>query len=316
MGNIGSNIIVYILTLIIVAVFIYFIYKYVYGSSTFQTNLIMGDKILAKVDSNGGKVNVKIPDIHEGGEFSINFWIYISDYGNYRANTRKHLVEIGCDTAHNTRSNFSTILIALGGSTATLLVRTHTMPSDSYNTVIAGHNYGITDCSGTDCSGASPKRGFQPLSDVNLANNLKDNSLTVPDMVNFFKPFAPGSLDEQSVTNDNATLCDVKDIPLQKWINICTVMNAKTLDIYMDGRLVKTCVYKNYYKIDNAGGGPVLHYLKGNGVQQGFDGYFSRLQVFNTSLTPDDIYKNYLAGPTGSSATNDPVSFLKYIFTG
>ena len=88
------------------------------------------------------------------------------------------------------------------------------------------------------------------------------------------------------------------------------------LDIYLDGKLVKTCIYKNYYKVDQAGDGPVLHYLQGGGTNQGFDGYFSRLQVFNISLTPDDIYKNYMAGPSGSSATNDPVAFLKYIFTG
>ena len=42
----------------------------------------------------------------------------------------------------------------------------------------------------------------------------------------------------------------------------------------------------------------------------------SRLQVFNLALNPDDIYKTYLAGPQGSSATSDPISFLKYIFTG
>ena len=88
-------------------------------------------------------------------------------------------------------------------------------------------------------------------------------------------------------------------------------MNSKTLEIYLDGKLVKSCVYTSYYKVHNKG--LSLSYLQ---QSIGFDGYFSRLQIFNTVLNPDDIYKNYLAGPTGSSATSDPISFIKYLFTG
>jgi hypothetical protein len=84
---------------------------------------------------------------------------------------------------------------------------------------------------------------------------------------------------------------------MQKWVNISVVMNSKTLDIYLDGKLVKTCVYTNYFKVDQTG--VALRYLQGNTVDSngrhmtGFDGYFSRLQVFNSALNPDDIYKTY-----------------------
>jgi len=315
MRRFGSNILLYVVTLVIIMVFIYFIYQFVYGSGVLKTNLLVTNKVYAK-DVGVGKMDVKIPNIYDGGEFTINFWIYVNDY-KYRNNQRKHLVEIGHMSTKSTPTNFSTILIGLGGSTPTLLVRTHTMPSDSYAANVGNHKFGITDCSGgnDDCSGGE-HFGFQSLTDVNMAVNTKDNSLYVTDKNKFFRAFAPGSIDENTLLNSKGSTCDVKELPMQKWINVCTVMNGKTLDIYLDGKLVKTCIYRNFYKVDQAGEGPVLHYLQGGGTNQGFDGYFSRLQVFNTSLTPDDIYKNYMAGPSGSSPTNDPVAFLKYIFTG
>jgi hypothetical protein len=290
----------YLVTLILVVVFVYFVYKFINGGSSSSTNLIFSDQLVAN-DSKNYKYNVSIPSIYDGGEFSINIWVYISGY-NYRQGQRKHLVEIG-------GKNFSTILLALGANKPSLLTRVHTLESNG-NT--QGHNYGITDCSGTDTSDCSGGRlnGFQQLTDTNIMNKMKNNSLTKQDIASFFKPM---QVDENSLINSEA-VCDVKELPLQKWVNICAVMNSHTLDIYLDGKLVKTCVYQSYYKVDNSGS-VSLSYLAGSS-QVGYDGYMSRLQVFNVALNPDDIYKTYLAGPQGSSATSDPASFLKYIFTG
>ena len=139
---------------------------------------------------------------------------------------------------------------------------------------------------------------------------MKDNSLYVKDVQQFFKPM---QMDENNLISSSNT-CDIQDIPMQKWVNVCIVMNGKTLDIYLDGKLVKTCVYANYFKVDHTG--VALKYLQSaTDGSSGFDGQFSRLQVFNSALNPDEIYKTYLAGPSGSSPANDPVSFIKYIFT-
>jgi hypothetical protein len=186
------------------------------------------------------------------------------------------------------------------------MVRAHTAPS---NDLVPRGNFGITDCSGgnpEDCSGGT-MNGFSKLTDTNYTpeNNVNDNTLFRKDREQFFKPM---QVDEPSST------CDIKDLPTQKWINICITMNSKTLDVYQDGRLVKTCIYKNFFKVDSANG-IALRYLQGTG-QSGFYGYFTRLQVTNEALNPDEIYKIYMGGHTGSSPANDPVSFIKYIFTG
>lgn len=306
----GVNAVIYLVTIVIVAVFIYFIYRYITGGSTLKQNVILADKVTAN-DAASPKTDIRIPDgIYDGGEFTLNFWIYISGY-NYRQGSRKHLIEI-----YSSADTFSTILVALGAFKPTLMVRAHTIASDA-STPGVNRKWGITDCSGgnDDCSGGD-MNGFSKLTDTNYSpqNNVNDNSLYRTDRSQFFKPM---QVDEPSST------CDVKDIALQKWVNVCITMSGKTLDVYLDGKLVKTCVYKNYFKVDSANG-VALRYLQGvttrvNGVNttlNGYDGYFSRLQVFNSALNPDDIYKTYMAGPTGSSPANDPVSFIKYIFTG
>jgi hypothetical protein len=128
-------------------------------------------------------------------------------------------------------------------------------------------------------------------------------------MNEFFQPFT--SIDENSIVNSSAT-CDVKDIEMQTYVNICLILSGKTLDIYLQGKLVKTCVYNHFFKVDPAG--VTLRSLQTHGEFRGFDGEIGRIQVFNTELTPDEIYKNYMAGQDGKSSTSDPLGFIKYIF--
>lgn len=304
MRRLASNVLIYIITLVVVLVSIYFIYRYITQTPSLQKAEVLSTIVEANKPESS-RNNIKIPFINEGGEFTLNFWICITGY-NYRQGSRKHLVEIY--STGTTNNSYSTILVALGAFKPTLMVRAHTAPSVDF-LPSGNHNYGITDCSGgnpEDCSGGD-MNGFNKLTDTNYTpqNNVNDNTLYIKDINQFFKPM---QIDEPTST------CDVKDLPLSKYVNICITMVGKTLDVYQDGRLVKTCVYKNFFKVDNARG-IALRYLQGTN-QSGFDGYFSRLQVFNEALNPDEIYKIYMAGHTGSSPANDPVSFIKYIFSG
>ena len=306
MRRLASNVLIYLITIIVVLVFVYFIYRYITGTPTLVQKEILKEIVKAN-DTDSPRNNVDIPFINEGGEFCLNFWICITGY-NYRQGSRKHLVEIY--STGTTNKSYSTILVALGAFKTTLMVRAHTAQTIDF-LPSGNRNYGISyiDCSGSsaeDCSGGET-HGFDKLTDTNYTpqNNVNDNTLYTKDINQFFTPM---KVDEPSST------CDVKDLPLGKWVNICINMVGKTLDVYQDGRLVKTCVYKNYFKVDNAHG-VALRYLQGTN-QNGYDGYFSRLQVFNEALNPDEIYKIYMGGHTGSSVANDPLSFIKNIFTG
>ena len=299
----GFNFLIYAIIIVVLAFVIFFVYKFTYGSDILSTVL----KVPGEIKGNAGANNISIPPILPGGEYTINFWIYITSYGSYRATQRKHLIEIG-------GSNFSTLVIALAATTPTLLVRLHT--DSSGNSMTRGGI--LLDCSenalatignsptASDISGVLANCRASRVRDDNLLNSrLRNNRLLSSDVSRLFESY---NVEESIINADDA--CDVNDIPLQKWVNICVVLNANVSEIYLDGKLVKSCVYANSYKVDNTG--TTLKYLQG--TPPGFDGYFSRLYVNNVASKPDDIYKTYLSGPNGKSPTNDPVSYIKYMF--
>jgi len=86
--------------------------------------------------------------------------------------------------------------------------------------------------------------------------------------------------------------CDIKEVPLQKWVNLTIVSSGRVLDIYMDGKLTRSCVLDNVLKVPT---GELKMRLGENG---GFGGRYSAVQMWNQQLTPDVIYGIYQMGPS------------------
>jgi hypothetical protein len=83
--------------------------------------------------------------------------------------------------------------------------------------------------------------------------------------------------------------CDIKNIPLQKWVHITYVLNNRTVDIYIDGKLERSCVLRGVPKLNDD---PVR--VCDNG---GYFGKISNLVYFRYALKPDEVYKIYANGP-------------------
>lgn len=83
--------------------------------------------------------------------------------------------------------------------------------------------------------------------------------------------------------------CDIKNIPLQKWVNIAYILNNRTVDIYIDGKLERSCVLRGVPKLNEL---PV--YVCENG---GFFGKISKVVYFRYALKPDQVYNIYSSGP-------------------
>ena len=83
--------------------------------------------------------------------------------------------------------------------------------------------------------------------------------------------------------------CDIDNIPLQRWVHVCVSLWNRTLDVYINGKLTRSCVLEGVAKLNN---GNV--YTTGAG---GFQGYMSRLQYFNHAVNPDKVYGLYKKGP-------------------
>jgi hypothetical protein len=103
-------------------------------------------------------------------------------------------------------------------------------------------------------------------------------------------------------------ICDLPEIDLQRWTMITVVLSGRTIDVYLDGKLARSCTSSSYYKVDPTG---VVMNLVDRG---GFDGYIGNTMAGAYSMNPDEIYRAYLSGPQGSSM--DIFSWISSIFTG
>ena len=104
----------------------------------------------------------------------------------------------------------------------------------------------------------------------------------------------PG-LDELPESGSNFVVhtCGIANVPIQRWCNLLISAYGRTLDIYLDGKLVRTCVLPGVSKVDaNA---PV--YVTPMG---GFSGWTSRFQYWGDSSDPQKAWNVYQTGYGGS----------------
>jgi len=87
-----------------------------------------------------------------------------------------------------------------------------------------------------------------------------------------------------------AHTCAVNNFPLQRWVNLIVSLNNRTMDVYLDGKLVRTCILPAPAKIDPDA--PVI--LTPGG---GFKGWTSNTQYFSGPLNPQEAFNIYAAGP-------------------
>ena len=89
--------------------------------------------------------------------------------------------------------------------------------------------------------------------------------------------------------------CGLSDIPLQRWTNLIVTLNDRALDLYLDGKLVRTCLLPGVPKMNPSSN----IYVCPNG---GFSGYISDFRYIANNVSPSQAYDIYKAGYSGSSA--------------
>lgn len=117
-------------------------------------------------------------------------------------------------------------------------------------------------------------------------NQPAEESLTVATLATVFD-----SIQTDSGLLDASPICDLPEIDLQRWVNLTVTVNGRTVDVYLDGKLQRSCVLPSFYKVD-AGG--YTGYLLTHG---GFGGQIASTTMFDAALNPEQVYKNYIAGP-------------------
>jgi len=101
----------------------------------------------------------------------------------------------------------------------------------------------------------------------------------------------PG-LDQEPTTPGGKTVvhtCSVSNVPIQKWVNLSISVYGRTLDVYIDGKLVRTCLLPGIASINNNSN----IYVTPKG---GFEGWTSKLQYFPDSINPQEAWNIYSKG--------------------
>ena len=142
---------------------------------------------------------------------------------------------------------------------------------------------GATSNSTTQTSSVPGVNGLDPCPAVVLGaieNNLAITLGCYPGVNE--EPTTPGG---NTVTHT----CGVANIPIQKWVNLVLSVYGRTMDIYIDGKLVRTCVLPGVAKIDT--NAPI--YVTPNG---GFSGWTAKFQYWSDSCDPQKAWNIYEAG--------------------
>ena len=95
------------------------------------------------------------------------------------------------------------------------------------------------------------------------------------------------------------SVCNVDNIPIQKWVNLVISVYGKTMDLYIDGKLVRTCLLGGIPDVESVSKSNVVVTPSG-----GFDGWTSKLEYFANSLNPQEAWNIYSSGYGGDLLSN------------
>jgi hypothetical protein len=237
---------------------LYYLYQYLFASTTGNTYSLVSKDQSARTINPITITSDKLPAIFEGGEFTVSTWIYVNDWSYRRGNNKSILSIEG--------SNFDIIRIYLGSYKPSLSVRLHTKEASGTP----------MNVSGNQSSSGSGSMWSSQTSD-SLDKDTRDSTFN--------------TLQSESGLLDGSPMCDLPEIELQRWVCITVAVNGKTVDVYYDGKLARSCVLPTFYKVDAAG---YSAKLLGYG---GFGGQISTTAMYDVALNPEQVYKIYMAGP-------------------
>jgi len=101
----------------------------------------------------------------------------------------------------------------------------------------------------------------------------------------------PGADQEPTTPGGNTIVhtCGIPNVPIQKWVNLVLSVYGRTMDLYIDGKLVRTCLLPGVASINNNAN---IHVTPAGG----FDGWTAKLQYYPNSLNPQDVWNIYTRG--------------------
>ena len=97
-----------------------------------------------------------------------------------------------------------------------------------------------------------------------------------------------------SGTSD-ANECAIADFPLQKWVNLIISFNGSAMDVYVDGKLVKSCVVNNGSKLSQT-----QKIILGDSTKVDDIGFITNVKLKAAPIAPQEAWDIYSQGFGGS----------------
>jgi hypothetical protein len=127
--------------------------------------------------------------------------------------------------------------------------------------------------------------GTNPCPSVHLDAIENNVTVTLACFPGAGAPATAGSIAPTSVDHT----CTVGNVPVQRWVNLIVSVYGRSMDVYIDGKLVKTCLLPGVANINSN----ASIYVTPDG---GFDGWTSKFQYYPSPLNPQEAWNIYAAG--------------------
>ena len=265
---------------IVILVFVFLVLLYfiinMFTRATKLTEMADG-KILQTITAD------KLKNANNSNNFTYSMWIYVDDW-NYNFGKPKTILD---------RANGPTVMLGDKPNTLTVNIRYYDtskeatdddddVPGAADPTTLSASQQAACDActSGYTCACAACNGGV-PLADSSSA------------------AAAAASLANIASAGKNSSIsnCTVTNIPIQKWVNIIASLYGSTLDIYIDGKLVRTCILPGVPFINNNEAIKVT-------PDGGFSGWTTSFKYLPTASNPQEAYNFYKDGFGGSILGN------------
>ena len=236
--------------------------------------------------------------------YSYSIWFFVTDWSHRLTQQKIVLMRRSANGSVNPKIYFdayenninvaiNTYSLPTAPTTAAASTTTVSSVLENFETIEStfGSDYGSTPSytgaavvDATAVRAASVDAYLSTLADY---NNTNFNSSTTYQGISG----ATGSSSSSSSSSSNsAYICKINNFPLQRWVSLVVSLNNRTLDLYLNGKLVRTCILPATAVIDSNASVALT-------PDGGFKGWTSNTQYFSKALNPHEVFNIYSTGP-------------------
>lgn len=216
-----------------------------------------------------GQTIALVPPMATGGDYSLQFWLYLNSW-DYKAGQVKHVFSIASDGK------------PAGGRPPHVSMLGMLYPNENKMMIRVNQD-----------------------SETLSAANITDPDFTIADNISslYKGTMTPGTF----ATTTNYPICDIQDLDLQKWVCLSIVVSGRVIDVYVDGKLSRSCVCPGVPIVEVGNNSIVL------GDNNGFGGAMSTCNFYGYALTPAAVYSFYQEGPAIKAGLDARFGFIGWL---